>query len=56
MDRRRKMLRKRRSKQSGLEETEPGCRLIFKEGTAAVAGKWEPGSDETKPLPVEQQP
>lgn len=57
MDRRKKMLVKRRKKQQRVNERWPNTRLIFKEGTAAVAGEWTPQmKDKEPPLPPEEQP
>lgn len=67
MDRRRKMMKKRRRKQKLSEdgmlpdpktETEwpPGTKLIFKEGTAAIAGRWKPGDEGEAPPRFEEQP
>jgi len=55
MDRRRKMLKKRRRLQRLAEEETPGVRLIFAEGYAATKGKRIPGDkDEPPPAPEEQ--
>lgn len=32
------------------------ARLIFKEGTAGIAGVWHPGQDKEPPPPPEEQP
>lgn len=56
MDRRRKMLKKRRRLQRLAEEKTPGVRLIFKEGYAGVKAKWIPGDKENRPPSPEEQP
>lgn len=57
MDRRKKMLVKRRKKQRTAEEHDPGTRLIFKEGSALVVGQWTPRmKDKEPPLAPEEQP
>ena len=56
MDRRRKMLKKRRKKQAQVEEVNPNHHLIFKEGTAGVIGRWQPGNDQPKPASPNDQP
>lgn len=61
-------MKKRRRKQGiaaeggSLDRKDPskkekfGTMLVFKEGTAAIAGRWTPGSDGEKPAAPEQQP
>jgi len=56
MDRRRKMVKKRRRLQRLAEEQTPGVRLVFAEGYAAVKGKWIPGDKDGPPPPPEKQP
>ena len=49
MDRVKKMMKRRMVKQDKAEEENPGHILIFGEGTAAVKGRWMPGSSDPKP-------
>jgi len=40
----------------GNNSPKPGSKLIFKPGTAAIAGVWEPGSDGDPPATPHEQP
>lgn len=50
MDRMKKMMKRRKVKQDTAAEAMPGTILLFAEDTAAVKGRWIPGSEEEPPV------